>query len=269
MDESRVLIGPTSGSGDGVGRLLSLPHPKSGKKTCYLLNNGMLQELHCFKQPYTSWFLGDYVSQDGSLYSATPVDPVFVLLPIFEEARMKKGDDLGKFRQLDEILFIQNYSGYHHLIPIAHDSMQLVCEIKEIGSSKFFRLDDSKAFAWLLCKVSQLKQALPSLDKNYAAQDENNTLADAVAILGEYLKDEPWLKLLCNHLQLNLPEATKKVSNAETSLTENNPASGNFMPEKDKSDSKTKRTSQRGKKAKVETESQNIREMFTRASRRR
>lgn len=26
---------------------------------------------------------------DGSLYTATPIDPVFIMLPIFEEARMK------------------------------------------------------------------------------------------------------------------------------------------------------------------------------------
>ncbi|XP_015573896.1 ribonuclease H2 subunit B [Ricinus communis] len=268
MDETRLLIAH-SANADGVGRLLSLQHPKSGKTTCYLLNNRMLQELHWFKQSYTSWFLGDYVCQDGCLYSATPVDPVFILLPIFEEARMRKGDDPGKFRQLDEILFINGYPGYRYLMPIAENCMQVVCEIKEIGSSKFFRLNDSKVFAWLLCKVSQLKQAVSSLDKNYAAQDEKNTLADAIMILGEYLKDEPWLKLLCNHLKLNLLEATRKVPDAETSLTENNPASSNLMQEKGKNDGKTKRTGKQAKKAKVETESLNIREMFSRASRRR
>ena len=90
--------------------------------TCYLFNNGMLQEIQWFKQSYGSWFLGDYISQgkshcwllsvdeclpprgckpamfmshdcshvtDGSLYMATPVDPVFILLPVFDQARMK------------------------------------------------------------------------------------------------------------------------------------------------------------------------------------
>lgn len=27
--------------------------------------------------------------KDGSIYTASPVDPVFIMLPIFEEARMK------------------------------------------------------------------------------------------------------------------------------------------------------------------------------------
>ncbi|KAJ4844080.1 hypothetical protein Tsubulata_027510, partial [Turnera subulata] len=193
-EETRILIAPDSGAiPNSVGRLLSLRHPKSGSTTCYLLNDGLLQELHWFKQPYSSWFLGDYVCADGRLYTATPVDPVFVLLPIFEEARMKKGNDPGKFRQLDEILFVNGHPGYCHLISIAENCMQLVCDTKEIGSSKFFRLDDSKVLAWLHCKVCRLKEALPSLDKNYAAQNEKNTLADAVTLLGEYLNDEPWL----------------------------------------------------------------------------
>lgn len=31
--------------------------------TCYLFDNGMLQEIQWFKQSYGSWFLGDYISQ--------------------------------------------------------------------------------------------------------------------------------------------------------------------------------------------------------------
>ncbi|XP_021605704.1 ribonuclease H2 subunit B isoform X2 [Manihot esculenta] len=288
MDETRLLIAP-SAIENGVGHFLSLQHPKSGKATCYLLINGVLQELHWFKQSYTSWFLGDYVCEDGRLYSATPVDPVFILLPIFEQARMKvhlsflvlhlkliaktitKGDDPGKFRQLDEIIFVDGYPGYHRLMSIAENCMQVVCEIKEIGSSKFFRLDDSKVLSWLSCKVCQLKQALPSLDKNYAAQDEKSTLTDAVTILGEYLKDEPWLKLLCHNLKLNLLEATSKEPGTEICSTaaENSPASSGLLQDKVKTDSKTKRTGKQAKKIKVETESLNIKEMFNRASRRR
>ncbi|KDP27755.1 hypothetical protein JCGZ_19784 [Jatropha curcas] len=270
FEETRLLIAP-SATGNGLGHLLSLQHPKSGKPTCYLLVNGVLHELHWFKQSYTSWFLGDYVCEDGCLYSATPIDPVFIFLPIFEEARMKKEDDPGKFRQLDEIIFINGYPGYCHLMSIAENCMQVVCEIKEIGSSKFFRLDDSKVLAWLSCKVCQIKQALPSLDKNYAAQDEKNSLADAVAILGEYLKDDPWLKLLYKHLKLNFVEATRKARDTEMFETadENNLTSSNLTKEKGRSDIKTKRTGKQTKNAKVETESQNIKEMFSRASRRK
>ncbi|GMY17687.1 ribonuclease H2 subunit B isoform X1 [Fagus crenata] len=270
VDESRLLIAPVPGeTGNGVGQLLSLRHPKSGNTTSYLLLNGLLQELHWFKQSYGSWFLGDYVCEDGSLYTATPVDPVFIMLPIFEEARMKKGDDPGKFRQLDEIIFISSYPGYQQLLSIAEHSMQVVCDVKEIGSAKFFRLDDSKVLAWLYHKVCEIKKTLSVLDKNYAAQQEKDTLADAVSILGDYMKDEPWLKLLCDHLKLNLVEATRKAPDVEilSAVAESNLGSQSVLQGKG-SDKKSTQTGKQAKKARVETESRNIKEMFTRASRR-
>ncbi|KAI5586968.1 hypothetical protein BDE02_06G247000 [Populus trichocarpa] len=195
---------------------------------------------------------------------------------------LKKRDDLGKFRQLDEIIFINDYPGYQHLMSIAENCIGVVCEIKEIGSSNFFRLDDSKVLAWLYCKVFQLKKALCSLDKNYAAQDEKYTLAEAVSILKEYVKDEPWLMLLLDHLKLNLLEVTSKVPEAKNFPTnaEHNPVSSSLVQVQiiahqilllrkiaSWSEDKTKRSGKQAKKAKVETESRNIREMFRRACR--
>lgn len=52
--------------------------------------------------------------------------------------RMQKADDPGKFRQLDEILFINDYPGYQHLFSIAENCMQVVCEIK--GSNYLYVL---------------------------------------------------------------------------------------------------------------------------------
>ncbi|XP_073130570.1 uncharacterized protein [Henckelia pumila] len=176
VNETRVLIAPDSCSKENqVNDLLSLRHPKTGDATCYLCSDGVLQELHWFKQSYGSWFLGDYVCEDGQLYIATPVDPVFILLPIFHEARMKKGDDPGKFRQLDEIIYVPGYPGYQSLSSMADKAMQVVCDVKEVGSTKFFRLNDSKVQIWLCYKVHQLKRTLPTLDKNFAAQDEKDT----------------------------------------------------------------------------------------------
>ncbi|KAG7029739.1 Ribonuclease H2 subunit B [Cucurbita argyrosperma subsp. argyrosperma] len=270
VEETRILIAPDHGvKENGTGCLLSLRHPKSGNTTCFLYVNELLEEIHWFKQSYSSWFLGDYVTEDGRLYSATPVDPVFIFLPIFEEARMKKGDDPGKFRQLDDIMFINGYPGYLHLLSVAEKSMQVVCEVKEIGSSKFFRLDDSKVLAWLYHKVCQLKKTLCTLDKNYAAREEKDTLSDAVSILGEYLKDEPWLKLLCDHLKLNFAEATRKASDAEKPplSIENNFDS--ISQDKTRSGAKNTRNGKQAKKPKVETESRNIKDMFSKAIKRK
>ncbi|XP_021901541.1 ribonuclease H2 subunit B isoform X2 [Carica papaya] len=270
VDETRVLIAPDPGViGSNLGRFLLLRHPKSGNATRYLFVNGVLQELHWFKESYRSWFLGDYICEDGRLYMATPIDPIFVMLPIFEEARMKKVEDPGKFRQLDEIIFVPGYPGYQDLLSLVENFMHIVCEVREIGSTKFYRLDDSKVLAWLYYKVCQLKQTLPALDRNYAAQDEKDTLADAISIVGEYLRAEPWLKLLCDHLKLDSAEVARRASHSEViaASRESNMELPNHVKEKS-NDRRITRSVKQSKKAKVETESRNIKEMFFRASKR-
>ncbi|XP_019170802.1 PREDICTED: ribonuclease H2 subunit B [Ipomoea nil] len=266
VDETRVLIAPDPpATGNGMGELLSLRHPKSGDKACYLLVDGTLQEVHWFKHSYGSWFLGDYVCEDGRLYTATPVDPVFVLLPVFEEARMKKKDDPGMFRQLDEIIYVSGYPGYQYLSSIAEKSMQVVCDFKEMGSTKFFRLNDEKVIRWLCFKVEELRKTLVTLDKNFAARDKKDTLTDTVSIVGEYLKEDPWLKLLCSKLRIDLRKETKALDlecfpSPEVNL---------YDQGKGEIDCKTTGTRRQTKKAKVETNSQNIKDMFSRATRKK
>eukprot|EP01018_Ginkgo_biloba_P022692 Gb_16854 [translate_table: standard] len=223
-NDTRVLIAhlpsqtsPKSATVGAVeGQLLHLRHPKSGNPTCYILMDGCLQELHWFKQRYGSWFLGEYVCEDGSLYVATPIDPIFVVLPLLDQARMKKGDEPGKFRALDEIMFVEGYPGYNLLLPLMHDLLVIVCEVKEIGSLKFYRLDDCKLLAWLCCKAKCTAKILPTINKLYASRSEDETVLDAIGLLGEYLQEDPWMYRLCSCLCVDL-EATKKsrVKDAE------------------------------------------------------
>ncbi|KAM0940314.1 hypothetical protein DsansV1_C19g0162651 [Dioscorea sansibarensis] len=271
MEATRLLIAPvigndTSGVG-GKGLILSLRHPKSGSRTSYMLINGSLQEFQWFKQSYGSWFVGDYVCEDGSLYIATPIDSIFILLPVFEVARMKKGNDAGMFRQLEEILFVDGYPGYQHLMSTAESCMHLVCEIKvsvEIGSTKFYRLENSRVLAWLCHKVHHLEAVLSILDKNYAVR-EGDQLRDAVFLLGEYL-EEPLFKLLCSHLKLNIDEVPSKEPNTEFHpiSSESNP--NDFHPTQN--GKKSSSSGKKLKKLKIETDSLNIKDMFRRASRR-
>lgn len=43
---------------------------------------------------------------------------------------MQKGNEPGKFRQLDEIIYIHGYPGYQSLPSIAEKTMQVVCDLK-------------------------------------------------------------------------------------------------------------------------------------------
>ncbi|CAL5016382.1 unnamed protein product [Urochloa decumbens] len=267
----RVLISPRPSDVSARGNVLSLRHPRSGDETGYLFIDGQLQEINWFKERYGSWFLGDYVCEDGGLYYCTPVDPIFIFLPTFEAARMSNGKDPGKFRQLDEILYVEGYPGYQQLMDVAEHHMELVCEVKEVANMKFFRLDDSKVLSWLCCKVvHNLKEVFPKLGKNYAAQLEKDQLKEAVQMIREYLKDEPWLALLCKKLQLDTNEiindATTKTNEAsfcaDSSLapappSESKATNGSAKPSKGRP----------AKKPKVEVGSKNIKDMFRRVTR--
>lgn len=44
--------------------------------------------------------------------------------------QVQKGDEPGKFRQLDEIMFVNDYPGYQQLLDIAENSMRVVCDVK-------------------------------------------------------------------------------------------------------------------------------------------
>lgn len=45
---------------------------------------------------------------------------------------MQKGNDPGKFRQLDEIIYGPGYPGYQSLSSMADNTMQVVCDVKGI-----------------------------------------------------------------------------------------------------------------------------------------
>lgn len=278
LEEPRLLIAPvpstlnvkqeTTRTPNLEGSILSLRHPRSGTATSYVFLDGFFQELNWFKQSHGSLFLGDYICEDGSLYITTKVDPVFILLPVFEDARMKKGSEKGMFRQLDEILYVDGYPGYQHLKSIAENSMQLVCEVKEIGSSKFLRIDDLKVLAWLRCKVNNLKSALTKLDKNYAIQEEKATLKDSISILSEYLK-EPWITSLCSQLQVDMQEEHKRAPDCVDSVfLESPPLPAPFQGKIEKKKQPTASNGRQSKKLKTETDSKNIKDMFSRATRR-
>jgi hypothetical protein len=55
----------------------------------FLLLHGHLQEVNWYKERYRSWFIDDSVQGDGSLYLCTPVDPLFLALPLLEASRQQ------------------------------------------------------------------------------------------------------------------------------------------------------------------------------------
>lgn len=52
---------------------------------------------------------------------------------------MQKGVEPGKFRQLDEIMFIHGCPGYQSLSSVAEKAMQVVCDLKGSLLAVYFK----------------------------------------------------------------------------------------------------------------------------------
>ncbi|OAE31960.1 hypothetical protein AXG93_4421s1110 [Marchantia polymorpha subsp. ruderalis] len=72
----------------------------------------------------------------------------------------------------------------------------------EVGDSKYYRLDDRKVLAWLLCKAKRISEDLRSTQKNLLNMSKEDMNSYVVGLLSEYLTAEPWLTKLCNSLSV-------------------------------------------------------------------
>ncbi|KAJ9510495.1 hypothetical protein QJQ45_015963 [Haematococcus lacustris] len=64
-----------------------LADPRTGTGQGYMLLNGRLLECQHFKQMFSAWLVGSQLLPDGGLHTCTPMDPLFVLLPVLDTAR--------------------------------------------------------------------------------------------------------------------------------------------------------------------------------------
>ncbi|CAL8149170.1 unnamed protein product, partial [Orchesella dallaii] len=74
-----------------------IKHPKSGKKSLFLLDTGssrcdgnLLFEVLSMQHDTRSWFVDNTVISDGNMYLCTPVDPLFFVIPVMEKSSKAK-----------------------------------------------------------------------------------------------------------------------------------------------------------------------------------
>jgi len=112
----------------------------------------MLMEVNMFKAPRASMFVGQEVHKDGGLYMVTPVDPLFNLIPLFEE---NEAGDGGCFVPLEDLVTMRFGEGkWEFGNTIDQVQLENICEVKLIGNDRYYRLSDSKVMRWLQQKIS-------------------------------------------------------------------------------------------------------------------
>lgn len=77
LDDSRTL------------QCVSLAHPRHGKPARFLHTNNKIWEINRVYQPPSSWIMQHEIQEDGSFYMCTPIDPLFLALPLLERGRKK------------------------------------------------------------------------------------------------------------------------------------------------------------------------------------
>ncbi|KAI8645680.1 ribonuclease H2, subunit B [Parasitella parasitica] len=207
---------------------LYLPCPRSNRRSVYFHNDkGKLYEIQQVTGPgrKSAWLLRSEIYKDGAVRFITALDPLFMALPILDEA-CKKGDK--KFRTLDDIFSRENVrleivrtetiedegiisDGHshpidvHRLTNIPGFTQQLahLCDVQEIASGlSVYKLNYEKALDWLVKKVNQLISN-ESFKTSFESTQQEALLIklEAVYTLSNYLNKD-WFSRLLTKLEL-------------------------------------------------------------------
>ncbi|KAL1915738.1 uncharacterized protein VTP21DRAFT_6497 [Calcarisporiella thermophila] len=209
--KSYVCILPEDALDNENSSLITLPHPRTGTPARYLFTARDLLEVQKIEEEHPrSWFIDNMVERDGNLFVFTPVDIMFILLPVLEAGRMKTEDAAGRFLPLDDSLESELYPQLSLLSGIHEVEKKLcsICDVQDIGGNfKTFRLNDARTIQWLRDKVEKLashfdefetlKELNSSLDISNFEEERRKKiyLNTAVHIVSEYLP-ESWVERL-------------------------------------------------------------------------
>jgi len=129
---------------------------------------------------------------DGALNLCTPIDPLFIVLPALEKARVE-----GKFCDIEQCLECTGCSGSRLLTPLLESQRQMecVCDSKVAGGCTYYRLSEDKLLAWLKIKVNQTKRALAAPGTPFASMENPALTAYAAGLVAEYIQPSLGVKL--------------------------------------------------------------------------
>ncbi|KAI1373565.1 hypothetical protein F4677DRAFT_429294 [Hypoxylon crocopeplum] len=187
----KLFILPTKATKDA--RIVSLLNPRYAKPTRYLVcpETGMY-EFTTIAAPKTtprSWLiecgttgkiqentgddcaeLGAYVTKGAELYVATPIDPVFLLLPAFADQSVSTKDGKRMFVSSDDHLDSIHGTSPHlskilrwgKVRTLLESRMAAICDMVEAGDETMFRFSEDKLLAEMLGKARKMsEQSLP------------------------------------------------------------------------------------------------------------
>ncbi|KAI1091102.1 hypothetical protein F5B19DRAFT_493786 [Rostrohypoxylon terebratum] len=191
LNPPKLFILPTKATKEA--RIVSLLNPRYGKPTRYLVcpETGIYEftKIAAPKSTPRSWLiqcestdkvegktsedgteLSAYITKGADLYVATPVDPIFLLLPAFANQSAHTKDGRRMFVTSDDHLdFIKSESSHLSEIlrwgkirTLLESRMAAICETAEAGDETMFRFSEDKLLDEILSKAQKMsEQPLP------------------------------------------------------------------------------------------------------------
>ena len=197
----RVVLGPADalGSAAGGGQVVRLRFPGL-EGQAFVLAGGRVLELSAHGQPdgFAAWLVGDQLLGDGDVHLATAVDPLFLALPLMDRARRgahgsagpSRGGE-GVFCSLEQALCHEEEVYPDALRPAVERGLGAICDVKEVGGDRYYRLNDVRVDAWLRLKVAQARRALARGNPAFSLTDEAAQLLYGAGVVADYL-DASW-----------------------------------------------------------------------------
>ena len=171
----RIFVAPCDLAASKIVRL-NHPRTKTPMSVAIAAENTRLLEIQRFseseKGELRSWLLAgaERVQQDGSLFVATPLDPLFLLLPRLRVLRGSTSENgRGYFRPMSELSSTgggdEEEQAFEATVlampePLLLKRLRAICDVNDKYDEPMLRLNDAKVEAWLRRKAEALKAAL-------------------------------------------------------------------------------------------------------------
>ncbi|KAI1406193.1 ribonuclease H2, subunit B [Hypoxylon fuscum] len=196
----RIFILPRRATKDKDSKIVSLLHAKCGRPMRYLVcPEGAIYEFTRIAAPKAtprSWMiecdgtgefekktsqdraeLWSYVSKGADLFVATPVDPIFIVLPAFADQSASTKDGKRMFVTMDDHFDSIRESSPHlseilrwgKIRQLFESRMAAICDTAEAGDETMFRFNDDKLLVEVLRKARAVsEEGLPqSLEEKF------------------------------------------------------------------------------------------------------
>ncbi|CAO3589748.1 unnamed protein product [Absidia cylindrospora] len=223
---------------------ISLPCPRTGKVITFLYNQDTTTIFELSKVAEgrkACWLIDNSVYKDGALHFITPIDPLFIVLPIVAGIG-RKAQEEGKslYRTLDDIFTLEQgipSEDIQRMIDTTAFSEQLahLCDTQEIAPGMLvYRYNEEKSLGWLKQKVDALVQQFDmipqfknSLDDLAEDKKKDHRLRESIYILAKYLTND-WITALFKCYDGLTEEAVDETEESRTNDI-NNPSVDDYF----------------------------------------